>query len=56
MATQSSFQPIHGSCSTGLGVGIALLVFIGSFFRMRADLTNEGRYTLGQRPRKCWTA
>jgi len=29
----------------GLGV-IALVVFIGSFLRMRADLTNEGRFTL----------
>ena len=29
----------------GLGV-IALVVLIGSFLRMRADLTNEGRFTL----------
>lgn len=29
----------------GLGV-ITLVVFIGSFLRMRADLTNEGRFTL----------
>lgn len=29
----------------GLGI-IALVVFIGSFLRVRADLTNEGRFTL----------
>lgn len=31
----------------GLGIGIVvLLIFIGSFFRLRADLTTEKRYTL----------
>jgi ABC-2 type transport system permease protein len=33
----------------GMGIGIVLLLlFIGSFFRLRADLTTEKRYTLTQ--------
>ena len=45
--TKHSTRKAAGLLELGIGIGIVLLIlFIGSFIRVRADLTGEKRYTL----------